>query len=147
PHLYECKTRRLTSMWNWRQRYDEERLRPFFGSATASRVVTILGAWSVFWVVCSDYILSLFVETPPVLWSVEWIEGAIYVSVSGVIASVMVGRILRENERARRANESKLRSIQAAGLIGIFTWRNGSIIEANDTFLDMLAYTKEDLQA
>jgi len=117
------------------------------GSATASRLVVILGAWSVFWVVCSDYILSLFVETPPVLWNVEWLEGAIYVSVSGVIAGVLVRRIQRENERARRANESKLRSLQAAGLIGIFTWHNGSIVDANDTFLDMLAYTKEDLAA
>src|SRR5262245_21233833 len=103
-----------------------------FGSQTASRLVVILGAWSVFWVVCSDCILSFFVEAPPVLWSVEGLEGAIYVSVSGVIASFLIRRILHENEQDRRASESKLRSIQAAGLIGIFTWRNGSIVDAND---------------
>ena len=118
-----------------------------FGSRTASRMVVVLGVWSVFWVVFSDYVLSFFVETPPVLWSVEWVEGAIYVSVSGVIASTLIREILLENERTRRANESKLRSIQAAGLIGIFTWHNGSIIDANDAFLNMLAYTKDDLLA
>jgi len=116
-----------------------------FGNSETSRLIAILGAWSLFWVVCSDYILSLFVETPPVLWSVESIEGAIYVSVSGAIAGVLIKRIQRENERARRANESILRSIQAAGLIGIFTWRNGIIIDANDAFLDMLGYTRDDL--
>jgi len=115
------------------------------GHSETSRLIAILGAWSLFWVVCSDYILSLFVETPPVLWSVESIEGAIYVSVSGAIAGVLIKRIQRENERARRANESILRSIQAAGLIGIFTWRNGIIIDANDAFLDMLGYTRDDL--
>jgi PAS domain S-box-containing protein len=134
-------------MQNWRRQAIADYEVRLNGNSTASRLVVILGAWSVFWVVCSDYILSLFIETPPVLWSVEWVEGAIYVSVSGVIAGVLVRRIQRENERARRANESKLRSLQAAGLIGIFTWRNGSIVDANDTFLDMLAYTKDDLAA
>lgn len=134
-------------MQNWRKRAEQDYVLRLFGSTTASRLVAILGAWSVFWVVCSDYILSLFVETPPVLWSVEWVEGAIYVSVSGAIAGILVRRILLENERARRANESKLRSIQAAGLIGIFTWRNGSIVDANDTFLNMLAYNQDDLRA
>lgn len=118
-----------------------------FASVKSARLVVILAAWSVFWVVCSDYILSLFVEGPPILWSVEWIEGAIYVSVSGAIAGLLTKQIHRENERARRAYESILSSIQAAGLIGIFTWRNGSIIDANDAFLDMLAYTKDDLTA
>ena len=118
-----------------------------FASVKSSRLFVILAAWSVFWVVCSDYVLSLFVEAPPILWSVEWIEGAIYVSVSGAIAGLLTKQIQRENERARRAYESILRSIQAAGLIGIFTWRNGSIIDANDAFLDMLAYTKDDLIA
>jgi PAS domain S-box-containing protein len=52
-----------------------------------------------------------------------------------------------EHERARIANESKLRSIQAAGLIGIFTWRNGSITDANDAFLGMLGFSRPDLVA
>lgn len=134
-------------MRSWKRQAQADYEVRLIGNATASRLVVILGAWSVFWVICSDYILSLFVETPPVLWNVEWAEGAIYVSVSGVIAGVLVRRIQRENERARRANESKLHSLQAAGLIGIFTWRNGSIVDANDTFLDMLAYTKDDLAA
>jgi PAS domain S-box-containing protein len=69
----------------------------------------------------------------------------VYVSVSGAIAGVLIKRMQRENERARRANESILRSIQAAGLIGIFTWSNGTIIDANDAFLKMLGYTKDDL--
>lgn len=116
-----------------------------FGNSKTSKLVLLLAAWSVFWVVCSDYIFSLFMETPPVLWSVESIEGVVYVSVSGVIAGFLIKRIQREGERLRLVNESKLRSIQAAGLIGIFTWRNGSIVEANDAFLNMLAYTEDDV--
>jgi two-component system cell cycle sensor histidine kinase/response regulator CckA len=118
-----------------------------FGSGTASRLVVLLGVWSVFWVVCSDYILSLFVEAPPVLWSLESVEGVIYVSVSGVIAGFLVKQLQREHDHARIANESKLRSIQAAGLIGIFTWRNGSITDANDAFLNMVGFTRADLAA
>ena len=30
-------------------------------------------------------------------------------------------------------------------MIGIFTWRNGSIVAANDAFLNMLDYSKADL--
>src|SRR5215472_315344 len=132
-------------MQSWRRQAETEYPVRLFGNAVTSRLFVILGVWSVFWVVCSDYILSLFVDAPPVLWEVEWAAGAIYVSVSGVIASFLIRHIQIENERSRRANESKLRSIQAAGLIGIFTWRNGSIVDANDAFLDMLAYTKDDL--
>ncbi|HEX8826082.1 MAG TPA: PAS domain S-box protein [Archangium sp.] len=45
----------------------------------------------------------------------------------------------KEQARARRLTES--------GVVGTFYWDlDGSVLDANDTFLDMVGYTREDLQ-
>jgi PAS domain S-box-containing protein len=57
----------------------------------------------------------------------------------------MVRAQQKENDRLRLADQSKLRSIQAANLIGIVTWRDLEVVEANDAFLNLLGYSREDL--
>jgi diguanylate cyclase (GGDEF)-like protein/PAS domain S-box-containing protein len=63
--------------------------------------------------------------------------------------------ILKEevSERARaeelaRQNESRMRRLMQANIIGIYFWETtGLISEANDAFLRLLGYTQEDLRA
>ncbi len=50
-------------------------------------------------------------------------------------------------EEARRLSDSKFRKIFESGIIGLLFWNvNGDILDANDEFLAIVGYTREDLQ-
>ncbi len=54
----------------------------------------------------------------------------------------------RAQERALRESESKLRRIVESGVVGVFYWTLGrAISDANDEFLRMLGYTRDELDA
>lgn len=49
-------------------------------------------------------------------------------------------------ERVFRQTENRLRVIYQSGMLGLFYWNtDGFITDANDKFLDMLGYTRQDL--
>lgn len=51
-------------------------------------------------------------------------------------------------ERALRRSEARLRRVFSANVIGIVFWNSdGAITDANDVFLHMVGYTRDDLQA
>ena len=51
-------------------------------------------------------------------------------------------------EEALRENETRLRRFYESGLLGVIYWNmDGAIIDANDKFLEMVGYTREDLAA
>ena len=55
---------------------------------------------------------------------------------------------LHQSQQALRESESRLRQLVDANIIGIIIVNlRGNIIEANDAFLNMVRYTREDLQA
>jgi len=52
----------------------------------------------------------------------------------------------QQAEEAVGRSEQRLRGLYDSGLIGVVYWDlNGSILEANDRFLDMVGYSQEDL--
>lgn len=51
-------------------------------------------------------------------------------------------------EAARRESEARLRPIVQSEIVGLFYWElGGRVYDANDAFLDMLGYTRDDLAA
>ncbi len=51
-------------------------------------------------------------------------------------------------EEALRASEAKFRRVAESNMIGIMFWDlNGTVTDANDAFLEMIGYTREDLEA
>jgi PAS domain S-box-containing protein len=53
-----------------------------------------------------------------------------------------------ENQRALRESEKRLRRFYESGLFGVIFWNiDGTITDANDKFLSILGYTREDLEA
>lgn len=82
-----------------------------------------------------------------------WIDGqsAPIVEAGGDI--VWHGYIQDVTERKRaeeelRASEARSRAFFDSGLLGVIYWNvNGAITDANDKFLDMLGYSREDLAA
>lgn len=52
----------------------------------------------------------------------------------------------KRTEEALRQSEARFRRIVDSGMIGIAFWNvDGNILDANDTFLDMLGYTRSDI--
>ena len=68
-----------------------------------------------------------------------------------VIGVVLVFHDVTEKRRARTAlqeSEKRLRRLYESGLLGIVFWNmNGEITDANDKFLEMVGYDREDLGA
>ncbi|HKS29465.1 MAG TPA: PAS domain S-box protein [Pyrinomonadaceae bacterium] len=66
-------------------------------------------------------------------------------------ANLQLKRELAERKRiedALRESESRFRRLSDSNMIGILFWDlRGRITEANDAFLEMLGYTREDLEA
>ncbi len=51
-------------------------------------------------------------------------------------------------EEALRASESKFRRVAESNMIGIMFWDlNGTVTDANDAFLEMIGYSREELDA
>lgn len=111
-----------------------------------SKLIFTYVAWSTLWVVLSDEVLHVVANAPDVIWKFELIQGLVYVVVSGAILWVAVRTIEQQEIAARRADESKFRSLKESGLIGVVTFdRQHRINYANDAFLRMLGYTAEEL--
>ncbi|AFY67551.1 multi-sensor hybrid histidine kinase [Geitlerinema sp. PCC 7407] len=88
-----------------------------------------------------------------------------YVAISGVLGSLILFGVLRSQVKARllaekvaselqqsqtalEQSESRLRCLVEANIIGIITKEmNGRILEANDAFLRIAGYSREDVQA
>lgn len=119
-----------------------------FWSRNVTRLLVVYVVWSVLWVLLADYVLHFVMAVPArVLWSEETLKTLIYVVTTAVILGFVVREQHKQSERDRLADQSKLRSIQAANLIGIATWSDRQVIEANDALLNMTGYSRADLQA
>ncbi|MEG4214776.1 PAS domain S-box protein [Microcoleus sp. Pol14C6] len=80
------------------------------------------------------------------LWN-KWLKMRFYPSDSGLSGYIQDVTARKQTEAALQASEEKLRMLAEANLIGIiFGDVNGAIIEANDEFLRIIGYTREQLQ-
>ena len=68
--------------------------------------------------------------------------------------NAMAGRIeertvsQHEAQQALSASETRLRRVIESSMIGIFFWEvSGAVTETNDAFLEIIGYTREDLEA
>ena len=112
---------------------------------TAKKFASIYIIWSALWVVGSDYVMHLAIRGPNVEWRIESYKGITYVLVSGFILFMAVRERDRKFKRERIQTESMLRSLRQSGLIGIYEWMDGRVIDANSTLLEALGYTREEL--
>lgn len=53
----------------------------------------------------------------------------------------------KQIEEALRRSQERANVLMNSSIIGIFVYEDGQIVDANDTFLRMTGYTREDLQA
>jgi two-component system, LuxR family, sensor kinase FixL len=82
-----------------------------------------------------------------------WLEGQSSPNLEPGGDIVWHGYVQDVTERKRanleqQANEARSRALFDSGLLGVMCWSiNGAITEANDKFLEMLGYRREDLRA
>ena len=77
-----------------------------------------------------------------------WIEVKAYPTSEGLAVYFRDVTERRRTREALRASESKFRQLADSNVLGIISWdTTGTISEANDAFLGMSGYTREELQA
>ncbi len=86
----------------------------------------------------------------------RWVAGATFtvaalVAIMALVAlRFLVRRSLRERTAAAErlaASEARFRRVVESNMIGLLFWRDdGTITEANDAFLDLLDYTRDDVR-
>ena len=112
----------------------------------ASRIAALYVAFSVAWVIISDAVVAMLFGGPPVVWRVELIAGLIYVAITGVLLYLIYAKREHIIGHERRLSDQRVRRLFESELIGICYWEtSGRITDANDTFLEMLGYSREDL--
>ncbi|HXZ79684.1 MAG TPA: ATP-binding protein [Terriglobales bacterium] len=122
--------------------------RGFSLGPASSRIAIAYILLSALWVVFSDAILHLILGASPVIWKLESLKGLIFVLLTGLCLLLAFQSAEVKEYTARRRAESAVRRIIQANLIGTFFWeKDGSLRYANEAFLDMLGYTREDLKS
>jgi PAS domain S-box-containing protein len=92
-----------------------------------------------------------YAVTPPDNdWSLRWPEGPVslitFVGCCGVIVAVSHQRDVQARRRA--AYQRRYRRLSDIGLLGVIFWEiDGRVTGANDAFLEMIGYTRADLEA
>ncbi|OYW21331.1 MAG: hypothetical protein B7Z52_01025, partial [Burkholderiales bacterium 12-64-5] len=77
-----------------------------------------------------------------------WVEVRVYPSADGLAIYFRDVTERRRTREALRASESKFRQLADSSVLGIFSWdASGNISDANDAFLQMFGYTREELQS
>ncbi|MCE3233986.1 MAG: sensor signal transduction histidine kinase [Vampirovibrio sp.] len=62
--------------------------------------------------------------------------------------SLYMARLEAQAARAMKHSEERLRRLVDSNILGVFYWRlNGEVLEANDAYLHMLGYSRDDLKA
>ncbi len=78
----------------------------------------------------------------------QWFDIGVYPSSAGILVLL---KDITENKQAEqnlRESETSLHKLYESGMIGVFYYAlDGSITDANDIFLEMVGYTREDLKA
>ena len=70
--------------------------------------------------------------------------------VARVRANLEIHRLRQESVRSKNASRAKSawRRFYESGLVGVIYWNmDGAIVDANDKFLEMVGYTRQDLAA
>jgi PAS domain S-box-containing protein len=77
-----------------------------------------------------------------------WLKASYYPSSEGLMIYFADQTAQKMLEETQLRSETRIRRLIDANLIGIIFWNmDGAITDANDVFLTMLGYTREDIQA
>jgi two-component system, cell cycle sensor histidine kinase and response regulator CckA len=113
---------------------------------TARKFAAIYIVWSTVWIIGSDYFMHLATHRPSVSWKIETYKFVVHILVTGFILFLAVRERDQKHKAERARVESMLRSLRQCGFLGIYEWwADGSITDANTSFLNALGYTRKDL--
>jgi PAS domain S-box-containing protein len=140
---------------NWKFTYINHKAQEIFGNLQAELIGKNI--WEIYpWAVdlpcykiatqaLADKVTVEYEEFVP-LWN-KWLKVRFYPSDSGFSAYIQDVSDRKQSEAALKASQEKLRMLAESNLIGIlFGDVDGGISEANDEFLRLVGYTREQLQ-
>ncbi|MBX3040963.1 MAG: response regulator [Bdellovibrionaceae bacterium] len=126
-----------------------------FGGFLQGVFAVLLSAVIVLWVFIrpDPDLMGVFLRPHDAVQSMFFMLDGLLVAGIGAFAhrsNLKAGSLLadaRESERQAKENDFRFRKVYESKMLGLlFTRRDGRILEANDYFLQMLGYTREDLE-
>jgi len=113
------------------------------------RVAAVYAVVSGLWIWLSDRVLALLVHDHATLSMIQTWKGLGFIGVTALLLFLALRAEFerrRQGEERVRRSEAHFRSIYDARLVGILFWHaDGRILEANEAFLDMVGYTRDDV--
>ncbi|HEX2973256.1 MAG TPA: PAS domain S-box protein [Tepidisphaeraceae bacterium] len=105
------------------------------------------------WILFSDRLLALLLQS---LGSERWVQwqtykGWVFILVTAALLYVLIRRVIaaiRASEQSWRKIDQRYRRLMESSMMGIATWKiSGEVTDANDEFLRLFGYTRENLAA
>ena len=115
-----------------------------------SSVKIVIGfvIWSILWVLVAEAILHIAIHAPAEIWGIDSLKSLLYVLVTAPMLYAFLRAREREEMESRRITEVRLKRLSQSNLIAICYWQeSGEITDANDAFLQLVGYTREELRA
>lgn len=118
---------------------------------SALKIVICYVVFGSLWVLFSDQLLSSFIYDKIVLTHWQTFKGWSFISITAAMLYLLISRgisALQKSNAALAESEARFRRVVESNMIGItFSDANGQVLEANDAYLNIVGYTREDLQA
>ncbi|HEX8847505.1 MAG TPA: PAS domain S-box protein [Pyrinomonadaceae bacterium] len=112
----------------------------------------IAGAYLLFgclWILFSDELLSALITNKDLLTRWQTLKGWGFTFITALMLYVMISRSMEASRKLnaeRLESEARLRRVVESNMIGIVFWdARGRVIDANDAFLRIVGYTREEL--
>lgn len=127
----------------------KNRSKTFEKNRVSLKVAVIYGFFSTLWILLSDQILLILVKDPEIMTRVQMVKGWAFILASTLIIFFILRREINQYlqiETAHQESEKNYREIFNAGsdAIIIHDADTGSIIDVNQTMLDMFGYTYQE---
>lgn len=112
------------------------------------KIVIVFLIWSIVWVLVAETVLHVTMHAPEEIWSIDSVKCFLYVLVTAPLLYAFLRAREREEMESRRTTEVRLKRLSESNLIAICYWQeSGEITDANDAFLQLVGYTREELRA
>lgn len=115
------------------------------------KIVGIYLLFCCLWILFSDQLLSALAEEKDVITRWQTIKGWAFLTVTSAMMYVLIMRSKIATDKVNAAlmeSEAKFRRVVDSNMIGIIFWNpDGRVVDANDAFLRIVGYTREELSS
>ncbi|HYJ46061.1 MAG TPA: PAS domain S-box protein [Pyrinomonadaceae bacterium] len=117
--------------------------------SSALKIICCYVLFGCLWILFSDELLSALISNKETLTHWQILKGWAFIAITAGLLYTLIIRSISTIQRTNDAlqkSEARLRRIVESDMIGIVFWNtSGQAVDANDAFLEIVGYTREEL--